>query len=454
MTKTLTRRAMFLFCLGDFSRAIFNGLTATYLMYIFVPQANSSLPLLLPYGALSFAIVRFIGVIVDALIDPFIASKSDNSLNPAGARIPFMRAASIPMAISALLMVFVPIGGKSWINVVWLFVALLLYTVFSSLFLVPFYGLMAELVTDTKRRVYFVTINTLLFVVGSAIIYVTPIIKNAMMRAGYSELTSWRVAFLVFGVIGGVTALISSFSLRECDYVQRVESHTPLWASLKATFRYRDFRVLLIGYMFMWIAFSFFNSSLMYYVTMLLGLSDSYSVVVMAIAIVVGILTYPLVNLLAARFGKKPLLLGACVAYIVIYTGIYCYPLFDGSIGGLTMGILIGALIGFPISITNIIPIAAFADLAQYDTIKTGVNRAGMFVASRNLLNQLSTAIALLIVPFTITGSIIEGSANPQGVRLTAIIAAGTIAVALVFYAFYNDRRITGTIDEENKKNV
>ena len=52
MKKQLTGRSMFLFCLGDFSRAIFNGLTATYLMYIFIPQSTSSLPLLLPYGAL------------------------------------------------------------------------------------------------------------------------------------------------------------------------------------------------------------------------------------------------------------------------------------------------------------------------------------------------------------------------------------------------------------------
>ena len=74
MQKKLTGKAMFLFCLGDFSRAIFNGLTATYLMYLFIPGENSSLPLLLPYGALTFAVIRGIGVIFDALIDPFIAS--------------------------------------------------------------------------------------------------------------------------------------------------------------------------------------------------------------------------------------------------------------------------------------------------------------------------------------------------------------------------------------------
>jgi GPH family glycoside/pentoside/hexuronide:cation symporter len=111
-------------------------------------------------------------------------------------------------------------------------------------------------------------------------------------------------------------------------------------------------------------------------------------------------------------------------------------------------------LIGFPISITNIIPLAAFADLAQYDTIKTGRYQSGMFVGSRNLLQQLAQAIALLIVPLTITGSVLEGNANIAGVRMTTLIAAGTIAVAFAFYLFYNDKKITKTIDDYNALHV
>ena len=127
MKKQLTGRSMFLFCLGDFSRAIFNGLTATYLMYIFIPQSTSSLPLLLPYVALTFAAIRGVGVIFDALIDPFIASKSDNCKHRLGARVPFLRYASLPMALFAVLMVFMPVNSQSWINAVWLLAMLLLY---------------------------------------------------------------------------------------------------------------------------------------------------------------------------------------------------------------------------------------------------------------------------------------------------------------------------------------
>lgn len=102
--------------------------------------------------------------------------------------------------------------------------------------------------------------------------------------------------------------------------------------------------------------------------------------------------------------------------------------------------------------ITNIIPVAAFADLAQYDTIQTGQNRQAMFVASRNLLQQLSQAVVLFIVPIVITGSVADGVAYYGGVRRTALIAAGFILGALLCYVFYRDKRITTAINQYNER--
>lgn len=108
MKKEAGYKALVALCLGDFARAIFNGLTVTYLMYIYIPQDGSSLPILLPNAAIAFAIIRGIGVIFDALIDPFIATRSDNSKHRLGARIPFMRFSAIPWAIFGVLIIFVP----------------------------------------------------------------------------------------------------------------------------------------------------------------------------------------------------------------------------------------------------------------------------------------------------------------------------------------------------------
>ena len=160
--------------------------------------------------------------------------------------------------------------------------------------------------------------------------------------------------------------------------------YMPLLQSLKTTLAYRNFAVMTIGYLIMQAGFAFFNGALLFYVDTLLGLNESFATIVLAISIVVGICTYPLVNKLVRRVGKKPLLLAACVSYVFIYLGIYFHapiaraistepiaPGFLASLAGegamagdVAAAILIGVCVAFPIACTNILPPSAFADMA------------------------------------------------------------------------------------------
>jgi GPH family glycoside/pentoside/hexuronide:cation symporter len=355
------------------------------------------------------------------------------------------------MTLFGMFMIFVPIESASWINAVWLILTLLGFNLFSSLYNVPYNALSAELVTDDKRRVFFYTISTLLFVIGSALAFTTPFLKGFLVSSGLSELWAWRVSFIIFGVIGGVAAAIPAFKIKENDYIERKPCFVPLFESFKATFKYNNFTILVIAYLIMWIGFAFFNYSLMYYITILLGLKDTFSTIVMVISITVGIASYPLVNILAKKFGKKPLLLCAAVAYIIIYGTISLYNVIVPVIGGEVFAILIGVLIGMPISITNIIPSAAFADMAQYDTIVTGINRAGMFGAARNFMNNLSQSIVAFILPLTISLGSPEGHATEKGTQISAIVPTVMIAFSLIFYVLYNDKEVVGTIKKYNE---
>lgn len=439
------------FCLSDLGRALLSGLITSYLMVVFVPQSTSSLPVLLPAAAATFAVVRGIGSVVDAVIDPLIAHLSDRTNGAGGRRIPFMKWAALPWAASTALVVWTPTTHQSTANTVWVAVLLLVTIVSSSLYLVPFYALQAEIVTETRRRVWFFTVNTLFFVVGSAVVFLAPTLKAVLQGSGMDELAAWRTSFLIFAVLGFVFVTIPALAIRERRWVDYEPAYVPLWSSFRATFRYRNFVVLLLANLVMWVAFALFNATLLYYVTMLIGAPESFTSVVGVLTIVVGVAGYWPINVLARRFGKKPLLVGACVAYVFIYTAIYFSEVVVEVVPGRTFAILVGVLIGFPISVTNILPSAAFADLTQYDTIRTGVNRAGMFYASRNFITSLSQSIVLFVTPALIAVGSTTGHATVAGVRLSAGVAAVTIAVALVLFAFYDDRYVTSTIDQFNR---
>ena len=471
MKKELTTAQMLGICLGDFARAILSGLIVTYTLKFFNVTPSSGLPLLIPAGMMGT--LRGLGVFFDAITDPWVAGLSDNCKAKGGRRLPFMRWSAIPYALVCLLIFFPPSGEVSTVNIIWVAAMLLLYYLFSTFYNVPFNALQQEIVTDTKKRVFFYTLNSLMFVLGSAVIYVLPVMVSAFKGSGMEPITAWRIALGVFAVIGAVCCIIPAFVVNEKDYIETYQTKkVSMVESFKAAFSYKQFVIMTVGYLIMQAGFAFFNGALLFYIDTLLGLKESFATTVLAISIVVGICTYPLVNKLVRKLGKKPLLLGACISYVVIYLGIYFYepisnffgtqPIGAGFIaslagdgaqfGSVVAAFLIGICVAFPIACTNILPPSAFADMAQYDRIKTGVDHTGMFVASRQFCNKVAQAGVTVVVSYTMYLGSIDSYPTQYGVQMTALIAAILLAISVFVYSRYQDKDIVAFIDEYNEK--
>lgn len=452
--KKLTNGKIVALCMGDFSRGMINGIITTYLLTFFIPtNANTTLPQFFLNASLVMAVIRGIGTIVDAITDPWVANLTDNCKHRLGRRIPFMRMSAIPYGLCCLLIFFPPMNGTSYINALWVGVLLVLYYLFSTLYNIPYSALQAEIVAEPKRRVFLYTINSLMYVISNALVFCTSMTKGMLMNAGIPEIWALRIPFIVCCTLGAITALVPAVTIREQDYIAPKPYSQPLGEALKAIFSYRNFTVITIGYLVMWVAFTFFNTAQVYYITNLLALPDIWVTIVTVISIGVGVCTYPLVNVLARKIGKKPLLLGACVTYVLLYGAIYNYQTVIALIGGPAFAILIGLVIAMPIAITNIIPASMFADLAQYDTIKTGKNRAGMFLAARNFANKLCQSIVVIACALLLgKGTDGTGAATAEGIQATALVACLFVAGALGIYFFYDDKEIAAAIAAQNEK--
>ena len=452
--KQLTNGKIIALCMGDFARGLINGIITTYLLTFFIPtNANTTLPQFFLNAALIMAVIRGIGTIVDAITDPWVANLTDNCKHKLGRRIPFMRWSAIPYGIFCLMIFFPPVNGTSMVNAIWVGVLLVLYYLFSTLYNIPFNALQAEIVAEPKRRVFLYTMNSLLYVISNALVFCSSMFKGMLMDVGISEIWALRIPFIFCCIGGTIAALIPAFAIREKDYITPKTYSQPLGEALKAIFSYKNFIIITIGYLVMWVAFTFFNTAQVYYITNLLALPDAWVTIVTVISIGVGVCTYPLVNILARKVGKKPLLIGACITYVLLYFGIYNYEFVVSAITGKGFALVIGFCIAMPIAITNIIPASMFADLAQYDTVKTGKNRAGMFLAARNFANKLCQSI-VVIACATLLGKGADGTgaATSEGVQATALVACIFVACALGIYFFYNDNEITAAIQAHNEE--
>ena len=451
--KKLTTGKIFALCMGNFARGMINGIVTTYLLTFFIPtNANTTLPKFFLNAAVIMAVIRGIGTVIDAVTDPWVANLTDNCKHRLGRRIPFMRMSAIPYGMCCLMIFFPPVNGTSMVNAVWVGVLLVLYYLFSTLYNIPYSALQAEIVTEPGRRVFLYTIDSLLYVISNALVFCTSMTKGMLMGMGIPEIWALRIPFIVCCTGGAIAAMIPAFTIREQDYIQQKPYSQPLGEALKAIFSYKNFTIITVGYLVMWVAFTFFNTAQVYYITNLLALPDLWVTIVTVISIGVGVCTYPLVNILARKVGKKTMLLGACITYVCLYGAIYNYELVISLIGGQAFALVIGFVIAMPIAITNIIPASMFADLAQFDAIKTGKNRAGMFLAARNFANKLCQSIVVIACALLLgRGADGSGAATSEGVQATALVACLFVAGALGIYFFYNDKEITETIKAHNE---
>mgnify|MGYP002515757193 CR=1 FL=1 len=173
-------------------------------------------------AALTMAIIRGIGTIIDAVTDPWVASLSDNSKAKSGRRISFMRWSAIPYGLFCLLIFFPPVAGSSVINAIWVGVMLALYYLFSTLYNIPYSALQAEVVAEPRKRVFLYSIVSLLYVVSSAMVFCTSMIKSILMKNGIEEIWALRIPFIVFCVLGGIAALIQREGLCRAEGISPV----------------------------------------------------------------------------------------------------------------------------------------------------------------------------------------------------------------------------------------
>ena len=461
MAKPLPRRKMYRYCLADIAKGLFNGMIGNYLLYFFQPTVKSGLPQLLPQNKLLgyltiMALITAVGKIVDAVTDPLVATLSDKCTHKAGRRIPFLRGAAVPYALSVLLIFYAPFRAGSAANALWVGFFLVSYYTAYTFFFIPRNALIPEILPDAKVRVGYYGISTAFFMGSSSFMYAATLFVNLLKGAGLSALWAWRAVFTLFAAIGVVCLLLSAYAFEEKDYVAaHTRPQESLLHSCGQVLKNRDFLCFAAGDLFSGVSMAFFQTAMLYYITMLLNVPESQSFLVMLSAIGVALCLFPLIIRISHRYNKKAPLVAASVVFTVVFAFIY----FGDKIAALApgrelfIGLALGVVVAFPFAAINILPQSILSDIIQQDSLRSGVNREGIFSATKTFIEKCASALAMMVV-----SSILAIGAGPGeavgllGVKLTGVFAGGFSLLSLVFFVLYNDRKVTEYIDHRTGK--
>ena len=460
MSKALPKRKLYRYCLADIAKGLFNGMIGNYLLYFFQPTAKSGLPVLLPENKLLgfitvMALITALGKIVDAVTDPVVASLSDKCTHKSGRRMPFLRGAAVPYALSVLLIFYAPFTAGSVANAIWVGFFLVTYYTAYTFYFIPRNALVPEIIPDAKVRVGYYGISTVFFMGSSSFMYAATLFVDMLKNAGLSPLWAWRTVFTVFAAIGVTCLLLSATAFNEKDYVEEnVKPKESIFKSFGIVLRNREFVIFSLGDLFSGVSMAFFQTAMLYYITMLLNVPESQSFLVMLCAIAVAICLFPLIIKISRKYNKRmPLIVAS-----VIFTAVFCLIYFGDKIAALApgnelfVGLAMGVIVSFPFAAINILPQSVISDIIQMDSLVSGVNREGTFSAVKTFIEKIASAIAMMGVSSILAVGALSGeSVGLQGVKLTGVFAGGFSLLSLIFFILYNDKRVTETIEKHVK---
>lgn len=449
--KKLSTSKIWLFAIGQFGWSMLSGIISNWLVYFYQPDETAiaqGQTVFIPQGLVILGIFTVIGAITafgrvfDAFTDPLIASLSDRCTSKNGRRMPFLKFAALPLALSTVFVFWSPVSKVSWINAAFLFIMVMLYYLSITTYCTPYNALIPELGHTQQERLNISTVISFTFIAGTAVAYLAPSIW-ALFVPAFGRINAIRITFTIIAAIAFFCMLVPVLTIREKDYVNTIPTQDSAFRSLVSTFKNGEFRKFVGSDIFYWIAITMFQTGLPFFVTSLLKLSESMTTLYFIGMTALSLIFYIPINKLAPKIGKKNLILFA----FAIFCAAYFYSGFLGSIPGIppvVQGLILTVVAALPMAIFGILPQAVVADVARSDAIDTGNNREGMFYAARTFAFKLGQSLAMLL--FTAVSTI--GSGTGMGYRIAAFLAAALCFIGGFIFIFYNERKILDKIQE------
>ena len=450
--KKLSTGKIWAFATGQFGWSLMSGLIANWLVYFYQPDETAisqGQTIFIPQGLVILGIFTVIGAITafgrifDSVTDPLIASWSDRCTSPKGRRMPFLRVASLPLALSTVLVFWSPLGSVSWLNAGFLFLMVMAYYLSITAYCTPYNALISELGHTQEERLNISTVISFTYIAGTAIAYMAPMIWGAFLPA-FGRVNAIRVTFAGMAVLAFICMQVPVMAIKEKDYVNTVPAKEGAFGSLVATFKNGEFRKFVASDILYWIAITMFQTGLPFFVTSLLELPETMTTLYFVGMTAISLAFYVPINKLTPKLGKKKMIAIAFVIFCVAYF----YTGFLGKIPGISptvQGAVLTVAAALPMAVFGILPQAVVADIAQSDAKLTGSNREGMFYAARTFAFKMGQSFSMLL--FTAVSTI--GTATGMGYRVTAFLAAAFCLLGGSVFLTYNESKINQIIKKD-----
>ena len=379
----------------------------------------------------------------NAINDPIFGILEEKTKTKIGRRIPYIRYGA-PIYTAAFIFCWYPFFDMN--SQVLLCLNLILsLAIFDTMFTIiglVAYSLPAEMTFTAKARTNLILYSTIIGGIGTII--GNFIMASLLLNSESSALDPYfRPAMIIIGVVCGVLMFIGSYYLKENEYTQREETLS-IVASITETFKNKAFIIFEAAAILFIILQTLLGTGLLYYINYVLGLSGFAAGFPSLVLYLAMLLFSIIINALVPKFGLKKILLYGAIwgagSFLLLY-----------FIGQTTEGGYIGLIIlSFGLAAIVLSSQAIFADIVDYDEVKTGKRRETTYSGIQALITKPSISIgnALLML---ILGSYgfdeniaVQSESAKSGIMIAVFLIPAIISILCVviakFYPLYGPK--------------
>jgi len=387
MAKAISNKIRAAYGIGDYAICLYWSGVGLYLLYFYTDVVGIS-PL---YAGWIYAI----GITWDAITDPFMGFIAERTRSKWGSYRPFIIFGSVPLALSFVLLFWVPPFEGTF-----LFIFLLLVNIFHrscfTIVSVPYSSLTARITDDSDERTKLTSARMLAASFGTFSISAAGFPIVLFFGSG-NESTGFLFLGLISGSIAILILAITVYFVKErtFDPVNQVNANFKLIA--KSVSQNYPFWIVFSSILILGSTALMFNNNLIYFVKYSLDL-HAYQGLILGTSGGFTLLAIPFWALLALRLGKRNSWLIAMVWLLIGFLAFYFYP--TQSLSEL---LIILAFLGFGNGATGVLFWSMLPDTIEYGEWKTGIRTESSLYGFMTFAQKGAIGISALLLGIILT---------------------------------------------------
>lgn len=373
--------------IGDYAICLYWSGVGLYLLYFYTDVVGIT-PLLAGW-------IYALGIAWDAITDPFMGYLAERTRSKMGSYRPYIFYGAIPLALSFVLLFWVP-PFEGLLLFVFLLTVNLLHRTCFTIVSVPYSSLTARITDDSDERTKLTTARMIGASFGT--LSVSALGFPIVLWFGSGD---EAIGFIFFGMICGLTAiLVLSITVR---FVKEREfnfspTQIPSFSKVaKSVSQNYPFWIVFGSILILGSTSIMFNNNLIYFVKYSLDLHE-YQGLILGVSSGAALLAIPFWAYAALKIGKRNSWMAAMALLLVGFLVFYFYP-----ITSLNELLFVLGFIGIGNGATGVLFWSMLPDTIEYGEWKTGVRTESSLYGFMTFAQKGAIAFAAILLGMALT---------------------------------------------------